>query len=98
LLADKASKGGAEFPLHEAFLQLAETRDGHQGDAKALKATMDKLGKRFLGSRQQDAHEFLSAFIDFLADEYEQKQQHTKENVEDSSNDPATAASATPLP
>jgi ubiquitin C-terminal hydrolase len=67
--------------LHEAFLQLAETREGRrQGDAKALKTTMDKLGNRFRGNSQQDAHEFLSDFIDYLAEEYEQKQER-KESV-----------------
>ena len=58
---------------------------------------MDKLGKRFLGNSQQDAHEFLSDFIDFLADEYEQKQQHTKENVEGENGVEMTYQSCTSL-
>ena len=78
-MAEKAKKEGAEFPLYDAFLQLAETRDGHYGDAKVLKSTMDKLGKRFRGNSQQDAHEFLNDFIDFLADEFDQKKKAEKE-------------------
>lgn len=96
LLAEKVSKEGAEFPLHDAFLQLAETRDGRYGDAKVLKSTMDKLGKRFRGNSQQDAHEFLSDFIDFLAEEFDQKKK-AEEEVAATPNDPPPVDSATPV-
>jgi len=46
ILVENASKGGAKFPLHDAFLKLAETRSGKGGDAKMLKDVMDKLGDR----------------------------------------------------
>uniref|UniRef100_A0A7S4RZP5 Ubiquitin carboxyl-terminal hydrolase n=1 Tax=Ditylum brightwellii TaxID=49249 RepID=A0A7S4RZP5_9STRA len=73
-----------KYPLCEALVEVLrllreparEKTITDPVNPKYLKEVVDKLTSQFTGSRQQDAHEFLSTLLDLLHDEMSSSQDH----------------------